>query len=151
MRTTSQVTPSPCLGGPILLPRENKNHKQGASRFDIKPLASPHYHGKQDGVATLHPGFSEKCGYNMISCEDVVMCFNNIIFAHRWIMTTWNNPVANTYGPQVDCILLKLFKLFLILDSTIAEDAVHFYYCFQELTTSHLIALMPFNAFVLKN
>jgi hypothetical protein len=66
-------------------------------------------------------------------------------------MTTWHNPVANTYGPQVDRILLKLFKLFPTLDSTITKDLVHFYDRFQELTTSHLIALMPFDAVVLKN
>ncbi len=53
-------SPSPCLGSPILSPRENKNCTQGASHFDIEHLASPHYHGKQDGVATLHPGFLEK-------------------------------------------------------------------------------------------
>jgi hypothetical protein len=66
-------------------------------------------------------------------------------------MTTWHNPVANTHGPQVNHILLKLFKLFPTLDSTITEDVIHIYDRFQELTTSHLIALMPFGAVVLKN
>ncbi len=86
----------------------------------------------------------------MILCDNIITCFNDIISAHRWIMTTWH-PVANTYGPQVDHILLKLFKLFPTLNLTRTEDVVHLYDSFQELTTSHLIALMPFNAVVQKN
>ncbi len=102
-------------------------------------------------MTTLTPQFLEKCGYNMISIDDVVSCFNDIISAHRRIIITWHNPAANTYSPQVDRILLKSFKLFPTLDSTSTEDAIHFYDHFQELTMSHLIALMPFNAIVLKH
>jgi hypothetical protein len=114
-------------------------------------MAIPDYHWKENGVGDLAPGFLAKCGYNMISINNVVTCFNEIIYAHRCIWETWHNPVANTYGPQIDCILLKSLKLFPNLESTATEDIVNFYNRFQELSTSHLLAVMPFNAIMLKN
>jgi regulator of sigma D len=77
----------------------------------------------------------------MILTKDVVTCFNDMISAHRCIWEFWHNPVMNTFGPQVDRILLKSFKLFPQLDSTATEDVVNFYDRLQELSTSHLIAI----------
>jgi hypothetical protein len=87
----------------------------------------------------------------MISTNDVVTGFNDIISAHRRIQESWHNPVTNTLGPQVDRILLKSFKLFPQLDSTATKDVVNFYNRLQELSTSHLLAILPFDAIVLKN
>jgi hypothetical protein len=112
----------------------------------MERLAIPHYHGKENGVALLDTSYLV-----MISTDDVVTCFNDIILAHCQIQTMWHNPVANTYGPQVDCILLKSFKLFPVLESTVTEDVVNFYDWFQELSTSHLLAVMPFDAIMLEN
>ncbi len=144
--------PSPCLGGPILSLCKNKDWTSGVSRFDIERLAIPHYHGKENGVALLDTSYLVRCRFNMISTDDVVTCFNDIILAHRQIQDTWHNPMTNTYGLQVDHIFLKSFKLFPILESTVMEDVVivNFYDWFQELFTSHLLAVMPFNGIVLK-
>ena len=117
----------------------------------MERLAIPHYHGKENGVALLNTSYLVRCGFNMISTDDVVTCFNDIILAHCQIQTMWHNPVANTYGPHVDCILLKSFKLFPILELIVTEDVVNFYERFQELSTSHLLAVMPFDGIVLKN
>jgi hypothetical protein len=144
-------THSPHLGGPILSPWQQKDRTPGVSRFDVEQLATPEYHGDKDGVVELTASFLGNCGYNMISTKDVVTCFNNIISAHRCIRESWHNPVTNTFGPQVDRILLKSFKLFPQLDSTATKDVVNFYDHLQELSTSHLLAIMPFDALVLKN
>ncbi len=58
----------------------------------------------------------------------------------------------NTYGPLVNRILLKSFKLFPQLDSTTTDDVMNFYNrLLQELSTSHFLAIMPFDAIVLKH
>jgi hypothetical protein len=114
-------------------------------------MAIPDCHRKENGVDDLTPGSLAKCGYNMISTNDIVSCFNYIITAHCCFWETWHNPIANTYGPKIDRILLKSFKLFPNSESTSTEDVVNFYGRFQELSTSHLLAVMPFNAIMLKN
>ncbi len=87
----------------------------------------------------------------MVSLNDVVSSLNEIVTVHHRISDTWTNPSTNTSGPQVDWILLKLFKLFPKLESLATEDVVGFYDQFQELSTSHLLALMPFDSIVLTN
>jgi hypothetical protein len=97
-------------------------------------------------VALLDMSYLVHCGFNMISMEDVVTCFNDIILAHCQIQDMWHNPGANTYGPQVDCFLLKSFKLFPIFELMATEEVVNFYDRFHKLSTSHLLAVMPFDA-----
>ncbi len=36
------------------------------------------------------------CRFNMISTDNVVTYFNDIISSYRRIRNTWHNPVANT-------------------------------------------------------
>lgn len=86
-----------------------------------------------------------------MSSDDVVGCLNEIITAHRRITDTCTNPTTNTSGPQVDRILIKSFKLFPKLESLTTEDVVGFYDRFQELSTAHLLALMPFDSIKLSN
>ncbi len=143
--------PTPCLGGPILTPLANKAQRTGVSRFDVERLATPEYHGRMNGVAILDAAYFERCGFNMISTDNVVMCYNNIISAHRCIQDCWINPHTNTYGPQVDRILMKSFELFPKLESTDTVDVVDFYDRFQELSASHLLAVMLYDGVVLRN
>jgi hypothetical protein len=117
---------SPCLGGPILSPSANKARTSGVSRFDIECQAIQDYHGKTNGVAQLDASFLELCGFHMISTDNVVTCYNDIIVAHRRICESWLNPIANTYGPQVKWILLKSFKLFRKLESTATAEVIDF-------------------------
>jgi hypothetical protein len=144
-------TPSPCTGGKNLTPREHQERIKGANRFNIEGLAHPLYHGKTHGINPLTMGFLANCGFNMVLLDDVVGSLNDIVTIHRRISDTWTSPSTNTSGPQVDRILLKSFKLFPTLESLATEDVVGFYDCFQELSTSHLLALMPFDSIVLKN
>ncbi len=141
-------THSPHLSRPILSPWQQKDWIPGVSCFNVEQLATPEYHGDKDSVVKLTASFLGNCGYNMISTKDVVTCFNDIISAHCRSRESWHNPVTNTFGPQVDRILLKSFKL---LDSTATKDVVNFYDRLQELSTSHLLAIMPFDAIILKN
>jgi len=85
----------------------------------------------------------------MVSSDDVVGSLNEIVAVHRRISDTWTHPSTNTSGPQVDRILLKSFKLFPTLQSLAPDDVVGFYDPFQELSTSHLLALIPFDSIVL--
>jgi len=96
-------------------------------------------------------GFLANCGFTVVSSDDVVGSLNDIVTVHRCISDSWTNPSNNTSGPQVDRILLKSFKLFPTLKSLATEDVVGFYDRFQELSTSHLLALMPFDSIVLRN
>jgi hypothetical protein len=121
------------------------------SRYDVEGRASRNYHGKLDGVRLLDEPFLVRCGFNMISNDDVVTCYNDIISAHRRHYDSWYNSSANTYGPQVDRILLKSFKLFTTLESTDTADVVDFYDRFHELSASHLLGVMPFDGILLKN
>ncbi len=106
---------------------------------------------ERNGVPDLNPGFLKKCGYNMISLENVVTCYNTIITAHCCIHETWHNPTTNTYGLQIDRILLKSFQLFPKLDSSTTKDVINYYNHFQELAMGHLMAVMPYDTIVLKN
>jgi hypothetical protein len=103
-------------------------------------LATGKYHINSDGVNMLTAGILVNCGYNRITTDNVVTCYNNIIATHCRILNLSHNPMAHTFGPQVDRILLKSFKLFPTLDSTGTDNVVNFYNWFQELSMSHLLA-----------
>jgi hypothetical protein len=60
-------THSPRLGRPILSPWQQKDRTPGVSRFNVKQLATPEYHGDKDGIVELTVSFLGNCGYNMIS------------------------------------------------------------------------------------
>jgi hypothetical protein len=60
-------THSPCLGRPILSPWQQKYQTPGVSRFDVKQLATPEYHGDKDDIVELTASFLGNCGYKMIS------------------------------------------------------------------------------------
>jgi hypothetical protein len=60
-------------------------------------------------------------------------------------------PCQKKHGTQVDRILLKSFKLFPQLDLMATNNVVNFYNHLQELLTSHLLSIMPFDAFILKH
>jgi hypothetical protein len=143
------------LGGPIVSPHasewENKACKLGTSRLDILELATGKYHINSNGVNTLTAGILVNCGYNRITSDNIVTCNNNIIAAHHRIFDLWHNPPAHTFGPQVNQILLKSFKLFPTLESMGMDDVLNFYDWFQELSTSHLLAHMPFDVIILKH
>ena len=130
-------------GGPILSPRAQADRTRGMNRFDLEALAHPLYHGYADGTRTLTFGFLENCGYNMLSSDDVVGSLNELIALHVRIREGWFNASANTYGPQIDRILLKSFKLFPQLDSLATADVVNFYDRLQELSNPHLLPLPP--------
>ncbi len=129
----------------------NKARTTGVSRFDVERLATPEYHGGTNGVTTLDVAYLGRCGLNTISMDDIMTCYNDIILAHHCIQECWLNPHTNTYGPQVDWILLKSFQLFSKLESTDTANVVDFYDRFQELSASHLLAVMPFDGVILRN
>jgi hypothetical protein len=138
------------LGGPIISPRasnwENKACKLGKCRLNILRLATGEYHIDSDCVDTLTAGILVNCGYNRIMSDDIVTCYNDIIATHCHILNLWHNPTAHTFGRQVDQILLKSFNLFPTLESMGTDNVVNFYDRFQELSMSHFLALMPFDA-----
>ena len=137
-------------GGPISSPRtmdrERLAKQNSVSRFDVTALAHPRYHGDHDGHPHITPHFLQLCGYDSFTADDVLTCFNDIISAHDTIYHLWSNPTTTTYGPQVGRILQKSIKLFPTLTSTSTDDVVEFYDRLQEVTPSHLIGLVPFDA-----
>jgi hypothetical protein len=67
------------------------------------------------------------------------------------VSESWYNALSQTSGPQINRILLKSFKLFRQLETLGTNDIVNFHDRFQELSTPHLMALMPFDFIVLKH
>jgi hypothetical protein len=104
-----------------------------------------------EGLATLTEDAIRAGGYAEVTAtvEDVVVCYNDIILAHRKVSELWHNSYAHTYGPQVDKILQKSINVFPRLESTRVEDVVAFYDHLQEVALGYVIALMPFDAIVL--
>jgi hypothetical protein len=145
------------VGGPIVLPRHSDRavHARtlGASRFDVIRLATEVYHVGMDGCATLMEDVLQDCGYAHIkaSVEDVVVCYNDIILVHNKVRELWYKAYAHTSGPQVDKILHKSISVFPKLASMRVEDVVGFYDRLQEVSMGYSLALLPFDAIVLKN
>ena len=125
----------------------------GASRFDVIRLVTPEYHVDMDGCESLTEDVLRECGYAQIKAcvEDVVVCYNDIIMGHHKIRDLWYNPSAHTSGPQVDKILRKSISVFPKLTSLRVDDVVGFYDRLQEVSMGYSLALMPFDAIVLKN
>ena len=158
---TSHTTPHAhhrrVMGGPIISPRHSDRafHARalGASRFDVIRLATEDYHIGMDGCDTLTEEILQDCGYSHIkaSIEDVVVCYNDIILVHNKVRELWYNAYAHTSGPQVDKILHKSLSVFPKLTSLKVADVVGFYDRLQEVSMGYSLALMPFDAVVLKN
>ncbi len=93
----------------------------------------------------------QACGFGQVTgtAEDVGVCYNDIILAHRKVSELWFNGYAHTSGPQVDKILQKSLSVFPRLESTRVDNVVTFYDFLQEISLGYVIALTPFNAIVL--
>ena len=148
-------SPPVLKGGPILSPRnmdrERHAREHSVSRFDVSSLAHSDYHGHRDGYASITAQYLQSCGYDSFTADDVVTCFNDIISAHGTVYRLWTNTISNTSGPQVARILQKSLKLFPTLGSTSTDDVVEFYDRLQEVASSHLIGIMPFDAVRLRH
>jgi hypothetical protein len=143
--------------GPIVSPHHSDRamHARtlGASRFDAIRLATEEYHGGMDGRDYLTEDDVKDSGYARIkaSIEDVLICYNDIILVHQKVRELWYNAYAHTSGPQVDKILQKSLAVFPKLTSMWVDDVVNFYNLLQEVSMGYSLALMPFDAIVLKN
>jgi hypothetical protein len=58
--------------------------------------------------------------------------------------------LAHTTGPQIDRILQKSLAAFPRLESTTMANVITFYDRLQEVSMNHLLALMPYDAIMLK-
>jgi hypothetical protein len=145
----------PIGGGLVISPRHRdwdlRARTLGASRFDVINLACTEYHIGMDGITVLTDDILEARGFAQVTgtVEDVMVCYNDIILAHRKIIDLWYNAYTHTSGPQVDKIIQKLLSVFPCLESTTVEDVVDFYDRLQEAGLSYVIALLPFDAIVL--
>ena len=158
VRTMNNPHPSrPVVGGHVISPRQRDRDLRartlGASRFNVINLACSEYHVGMDGVPTLTDDILVERGFALSSAsvDDVVVCYNDIILAHRKIIELWYNGYAHTTGPQVDQIIQKSLSVFPCLESTKVADAVEFYDRLQEVGLSYVIALLPFDAIVLSH
>ena len=146
----NRVTPGP-IASPRNRDRDSRARELGANRSDISALATVPYHcGVDDGVDPMTSVTLVEVGYNNIGSDDVVACHNAIIDVHRRVLQMWHNSTANTFGPQVNRIVQKSLQLFPTLESTSTSDMVDFYDRLQETAADHLIALMPFDAILLR-
>ena len=146
------------LGGPITSPRATDKERQARrlhiSRHDIAGLASPAYHGGRAGVPDLSLGFIHACGYQSFSPEiddDVLPCYSAIQLLHRKVKTAWTNTRTLQSGPSVERILEKGLAVFPKLRGTNAREAVSFYESLQQVSTSYLMPIMPFDTICLAN
>jgi hypothetical protein len=145
----------PIAGGSLISPRHHDwdlcARTLGVSRFDVIKLACSKYHIGRDGVTILTNDILEARCFAQVTAtlEDVMMCYNHIILAHRKIIELWYNAYAHTSGPQVDKIIQKLLSVFPCLESTKVEDVLDFYDHLQEAGLRYVITLLPFDAIVL--
>ena len=149
---------APLLGGRITSPRATDKERQARklhiSRHDIAGLATPAYHGGHLGVPELSLSFIHACGYRSFSPEiedDVLPCYGAIQLLHRKIKMAWTNPRTLQSGPSVERILEKGITVLPKLRGTTAREAVAFYECFQQVATSYLLPIMPFDTVCLEN
>ena len=149
--TRDSVRPGP-IASPRHKDRDCRARELKASRSDITALATVPYHcGFDSGVDTLTSAILADVGFGNISSDDVVSCHNEIIDVHRRTIQLWHNVTSHTFGPQVHRILQKSLPLFPKLESTGTAEVVEFYDRFQETAADHLIALIPFDAVLLRS
>jgi hypothetical protein len=147
------------VGGAVRLPQPSNKERlaraHGIGLFDIAGLATTEYHGGYHGVPELTVAFIHNCGYqsfyNMVSLEDVLICFGEIQQIHRKVLQIWYNPPTLVSGPSIARILDKGFQAFPKLRSLNIQDAVKFYDKFQDLSKDYLLPLMPFDSVRLVN
>jgi hypothetical protein len=123
----------PVVGGSIISPRHQNQDLRaralGTSRFDVIRLACSDYHMGMDGITTLTDDHLKARGFAQVTAtvEDVMICYNDIILAHRKIVELWYNAYLHTSGPQVDKIIQKSLLVFPRLELMNVEDVVDFY------------------------
>jgi hypothetical protein len=146
------------MGGRITSPRatdkERQARKLNISRHDIAGLAAPAYHGGRQGVAILSLSFIHACGYQSFSPEiedDVLPCYGAIQLLHKKITMAWTNTRTQQSGPSVERILEKGLTVLPKLRGTSARETVSFYESLQQVSTSYLIPIMPFDTVCLAN
>jgi hypothetical protein len=125
--------------------KESQAWSLGASRFDATRLACCAYHVGDDGVPTLTEEIIRNCGFTRIkaSADDVVVCYNDIMYVHKKVQELWYNSSFHTLGPQVDRILQKSLSVFPRLASTDTGDVVTFYNRLQEVSMNQPAVLPP--------
>ena len=140
-------------GGPIVLPRasnrERLAHALKTSCNDMASLAHLEYHGGPNGEKELTIKFIHECGYDSISVdppENILISYNDIILAHRKVVTGWTNYRTGRSGPIVEYIIEKALVNFPKLRSLDAQAAVEIYDKLQNLSTGYLLPLMTFDA-----
>ncbi len=114
----------------------------------------PLYHGGRHGVPELSLGFIHACGYQSFCPEvedDVLPCYGTIQQLHKKVKMAWTNPHTLQSGPSVERILEKGLTVFPKLRGTSARDAVAFYESLQQVSTSYLLPVMPFDTICLAN
>jgi hypothetical protein len=144
-------------GGHIASPRPSNKEQQArqmhVSIFDIAGLASPKYHGDEDGVSELSVLFIHTCRYQSFSPEtsnDVLLCYCDIQQVHKKVCKGWYNPRTNLSGPSIERILERGILVFPKLVSLTAAATVTFYNKLQEFLAVYLTPLMPFDALCIK-
>ena len=146
------------MGGRITSPRatdkERQARKLNISRHDIAGLATTAYHGGRQGVPILSLNFIHACGYQSFSPEiedDVLPCYGAIQLLHKKITMAWTNSRTQQSGPSVERILEKGLTVLPKLRGTSARETVSFYESLQQVSTSYLMPIMPFDTVCIAN
>jgi hypothetical protein len=155
--TSSTNNPAALLmGGRITSPRATDKERQAPklhiSRHDIAGLATPVYHGGRHGVPELSLSFMHACGYRSFSPEiedDVLPCYGSIQLLHKKVKMSWTNPRTLQSGPLVERILEKGITILPKLRGTTACQT--FYKSLQQVATSYLLPIMPFDTICVDN
>jgi hypothetical protein len=83
----------------------------------------------------------------LITSEDVVLCFNDIISLHAKVIASWSNTRYQQSGPSVERIIEKVVPTVLPrLDGLTTAEMVLFYDNLQKISSVYLLPLMPFDA-----
>ncbi len=108
-------------------------------------------HTQPKVVNMTHVGSKQKCPLDrnvLVTIYCYCSMFNppHIWLCDEKVLQLWENPQSYAMGPPVKRILEKGLPVFPKLCLLETYDAIEFYDKFQELSTLHLLPIMPFDA-----
>jgi hypothetical protein len=114
--------------------------KANVSCFNIAALCDPHYHGGPDGLSILTIPDIRAHGYMLITSDNVMLCYNDIISMHSKALELWTNTRTQHSDPSIESTVKKaILTIFPKLDSITSAKLMLFYDNLQKIYLVYLL------------
>jgi hypothetical protein len=124
--------------------------KVNVSCFDIAALCDPCYHGGPNGLSILTIPDIWAHDYMLITSDDIMLCFNDIISMNLKVLALWTNTCTQHSGPSVEHIAKKADPTILPKLDSLMLELLLFYDNLQKISLVYFLPLMPFDAINLR-